>query len=172
MLMSYADRPASVTSVNYTLTLPDTSVLTVSDGQPVQLAAPITGTIAVAAHLSGSADWSPVLTPGTQVVAGAVGSSGTYVTRAIPGGSSVAVKIIYEAIVPSGATVQAYYKGPDISDTWIEITSPTTRNVDDGFVEFTHATTGVNEVSVQIKLVLSGTAAARPVVRDLRTFVM
>ena len=172
LLLSYADRPDGVTDIDYTLTLPDASVITVGDGQPVQLAAAITGNVAVAATLRGNANYSPTLYPGSQLVAGVVASTGTYVSRAIPGGSSVAVKVIYEAVVPSGATVVAHYKGPDIGDTWTLITQTDTRVVDDGFTEFTHAVTGVNEASVQIRLTLSGTTSARPRVRDLRAFVI
>lgn len=172
ILMAYADRPASVTNAEYVLTFPDASTLTVADGQPVQLPAPITGDIQVAAKLSGDANFSPVLYPDTQLVAGQVETTADYVTRAVPGGSSVTVKAIYEAVVPSGATVTAYYKGIDAGDTWAALPAPTTRSVDDGFVEFYHTQTGVNESAIQIKLVLSGTTAARPRVRDLRVIVM
>lgn len=172
LLMSYAERPDGATDVQYTLTLPDATVITVSDGQPVQLAAEVTGNIAVAAKLTGTNKLSPTLHPGSQLVAGQVATTADYVTRAIPGGSSVKVKAIYEAFIPSGATVTAQYKGPDVGDTWIAIPQIETRTVDDGFTEFTHQITGVNELSVQIKLILTGTTAARPRVRDLRTFVM
>ncbi len=122
--------------------------------------------------LRGSARFSPVLHSGTQLVVGEVASTGNYVSRAIPGGSNVKVKVIYEAVVPSGATVTARYKGPDGGDTWIVIPQVATRQVDDGFVEFIHEIIGVNELSVQIEIILTGTTAARPRVRDLRTFVM
>lgn len=174
LLMSYAERPASQTGVKYRLTLPDAgpTVLTVDDGQPVQLAAAITGNVSVAAILAGDASASPVLFPGTQLVSGVVATTGDYVSRAVPGGAGVTVKVIYEAFVPSGADVDVFCKGPDIGDTWTAITSVTTRAVDDGFVEFTHTLTGVTETSVQTKLALSGTTAARPRVRDLRVIVL
>lgn len=171
LLMSYADRPASATNVEYTLTLPDSSTLVVSDGEPVKLAAPITGNVQVSAKLTGTADFAPILQPGTQLVAGVVATSADYVTRAVPGGSNVKLKVIYEAVVPSGATVRAYWKGPDAGDTWSEITSPTTRPVDDGFVEFSFLKTAITEQTIQVKLVLTGTTAARPRVRDLRVIV-
>lgn len=172
LLMSYADRPDGSTDVQYTLTLPDATVITVADGQPVQLAAPLTGAVAVAAILRGTARFSPVLHPGTQLVAGQVAATADYVSRAIPGGADVSVKAIYEAFIPSGATVTVQYKGPDVGDAWIDVAQTATRAVDDGFVEFTHSVTGVNELTVQIKLILTGTTAARPRVRDLRTFVL
>lgn len=172
LLMSYAERPASVTGVQYQLTLPDASVVTVSDGQPVQLPAAITGNVQVSAQFTGDANFSPVLFPGTQLVSGQVAASATYVSRAIPGGTSVSVKVIYEAVVPSGATVTLHYKGIDMGDTWQALPQTATRAVDDGFVEFTHSVSGVNETGVQIRITLAGTAAARPRVRDLRAFVI
>jgi len=172
ILMSYADRPASNTGVEYTLTLPDLSTVTVSDGQPVQLAAAITGDVGVTAHLVGGNSFSPVLWPGSQLVAGAVSLSDDYVTRAVPAGTGSTVKAIYEANIPGGANVEAYYKGIDGGDTWASLPVASTRNVDDGFVEFICSAASVDEDAVQIKLILTGTAAARPRVRDLRVIVV
>lgn len=172
MLMSYAERPSSVTAMRYLLTLPDSSVVAVDDGQPIQLASPITGNVAITAELTGNIEFSPVIFPGTQLVSGIISTVGDYVSRAIPAGSSVSVKVIYEAIAPSGSTITASYKGPDISDTWTAFSAATTRTVDDGFTEFVHTVSGVTEVSVQIKLALTGSAGARPRIRDLRVIVI
>lgn len=172
MLLSYANRPDGQSDVQYFLTLPDGTVLTVTDGQPVQLAAAITGNVGIKARLKGGVSLSPVLHPGTQLVVGKVAATGTYVTRAIPGGSNVTVKVVFEAFVPSGSTITVEYKGPDVGDTWAAITSPTTAPANNGYVEFTYIKTAVNEASVQIRLTLNGTTAARPRVRDLRAFVM
>ena len=172
LLLASSTAPSSATRTEYTLTLPDASVLTVAAGQPVSLPAAITGNVSVSANLTGNADFSPVLQPGSQLASGILASTGSYVSRAVPAGAAVTAKVIYEAIVPSGATVAAYYKGPDISDSWTAMTSIDTRNVDDGFVEFIHTTTGITELTLQIKLVLNGTPAARPRVRDLRVIIM
>lgn len=172
LLLGFADRPSSATGAAFRLTLPDNTVVDVANGQPLQLPAAITGQVAVSAVLTGTAAASPILYPGTQLLAGTVATSANYVTRAVPAGSNVRVKVIYEAQVPSGANVAASYKGPDAGDTWTAIANPATRPVDDGFVEFVHEVTGVNESSVQVQLSLSGTSAARPVVRDLRVIVL
>jgi hypothetical protein len=173
LLMSYAERPSNLTGVQYRLTLPDASVLLVDDGQPIQLAAPITGNVAVAAILTGNAAFSPVLFPGTQLVAGVIGTTGTYVSRAVPGGNPIRVKTILEAVVPSGATLVVEYKGQDVGDTWTALPQTATRNVDDGFVEFIHEQAGVNEINgVQIRVTMTGATAARPRVRDLRVIVI
>jgi hypothetical protein len=172
LLMSYAECPFSSTMVQYELTLPDGSVATTDDGRSVQLPAGITGAVAVAAKLTGTADYSPVLYPGTQLVAGTVGASGTYVTRAIPAGASVRLKTIFEAVVPSGAGVAVHYK-PVGSGTWTTLPQTATRPVDDGFTEFTCEASGVAAASgVAFRLTLTGTSAARPRVRDLRAIVL
>ena len=171
LLMAYADRPASETAVEYKLTLPDSSVVTVSDGQPVQLPAAITGNVAVSAVLHGTANFAPVLQPGTQLVAGVVATTGTYQTRAIPAGTSVKVKVIVEAIIPSGATLDVAYKGVDAGDTFASVAALSNRPVDDGFTEFVFQATPVTETAVQVKLTLGGSTAARPRVRDLRVII-
>lgn len=172
MLMAYSERPASITNVKYTLTLPSGTVLAVDDGQPVQLTAAITGNVTISATLTGSADASPILYPGIQLVYGNMSGVGNYITRAIPAGSSARIKVIYEAIIPSGAGVTVIYKGIDGGDTWAAVTALSNRPVDDGFTEFTHQITGVNETAIQVQLIETGTPSARPRVRDLRVIVL
>ena len=172
VLMSYAERPASATDASYLLTLPDSSVLTVSDGQPVQLPAPITGNVQVSAVLSGTSDMAPVLFPGTQLASGVVKLSANYISRAVPAGAGVTIKVIFEALIPSGAAIAVSYKGIDVADAWAPVAVASTRNMDDGFVEFTHTIAGVTETAIQAQLVLTGTPASRPRARDLRIIVL
>lgn len=172
LLMGFTDRPNGRTGASFVLGLPGGSTLAVEDGQPVQLGAAVTGNIAVSVLLTGTANESPVLYRGTQIVAGTVAVTGSYVSRAVPAGPSSRVKVIYEAQVPSGASVASAYKGPDLGDAFVTMPVTATRQVDDGFVEYIHEVTGVNETSVQIRLLLAGNTAARPRVRDLRVMVL
>lgn len=172
MLMSYAEKPTSATFVNYTLTLPDASTVTVSDGQSVRLAAAITGNVSVSASLNGNAFASPVLTPGTQLAYGTVATSADYITRAIPAGTAARVKVIFEAIIPSGASVAVSVKGIDIGDTYVAVAFLSSTPVGDGFMELTHELTSITEASVQVKLALAGSTSARPRVRNLRVIVL
>lgn len=125
----------------------------------------------MSAVLHGTANFAPVLQPGTQLVAGVVATTGTYQTRAIPAGTSVKVKVIVEAIIPSGATLDVAYKGVDVGDTFSAISLLSNRPVDDGFTEFVFQATPVTETAVQVKLTLGGSTAARPRVRDLRVII-
>lgn len=168
LLLTADEVPSSDTSVQYELVLPDSTVLSVADGQPVRLAAAITGNVQIRAKLKGSVMFSPVLFPGTQLVAGRIATSGDYVSRAIKGGTAVRVKVVFDAIIPSGASVAASYKGVDAGDTWTTVPFLSSSPLDDGWQEMIHEVAGVNESMIQVKLALTGTTAARPRVRNLR----
>lgn len=168
MVMSYAEMPSSAVNVEYRLTLPGGDVVSVSDGQPVRLAAPVTGNVAVSVVLTGNSNFFPILYPDIQLVVGTVQTASNYVSRAIAGGSNVRVKVVFDANIPSGAAVAVKYKGGDVGDTWTTLPYVSATPGDNGFFEITHEATGVNEQLVQIKLELTGTSAARPRVRNLR----
>lgn len=168
ILLAQEELPTSATHVNYILGLPDGTNITVANGQQVRLGQAITGNISVSAKLNGNANASPILFPGTQLVVGRVGTSGTYVSRAIAGGSNVRVKVIFDAEIPGGAAVNVSYKGADVGDTWTTVPFVGSTPVDNGFYEITHQITGVTENMVQIKLELTGTTSARPRVKNLR----
>lgn len=168
MVLANDDLPSSVTRIEFTLGLPGGQTITVSNGQPVRLDSPVTGNVSVSAKLYGAASGSPILFPGTQLVIGTVGTTGTYVSRAIPAGSNVRLKAIFDALIPAGAAVNVSYKGTDPGDNWVTMPFVGSTPVDDGFYEITHEITGVTETSVQLRLQLTGTTAARPRVRNLR----
>ena len=168
MLSAVQESPGTGARISYDLTLPDASVINVSSGQPVRLAAPITGNVTVTAKLVGTDSAAPVLLPGAQLVVGKVATSATYVSRAIPGGASVRVKAVFDANIPGGAAVVVHYKGGDVGDSWVSVPYVSSTVGDDNFMEMTHEITGVNETQVQIRLTLTGTAGARPRVKNLR----
>ena len=172
MLLAYAERPSSTTNAEYVLTLPDATEIVVSDGQPVQLSAPISGNVQISARLVGTAAMAPVLYPGTQLVYGSLQTVADYVSRAIPAGSNVTIKVIFEAVLPSGANVQVDYIGQDTADTWQVMALTATHPTDDGFTELTYEASNVTETTVRTRLLLSGTPAARPRIRGLRVIVL
>lgn len=101
MLMALADQPTAAARIEYQLALPDESRLSVAEGQPVRLAEPLTGNVTVAAKISGTAQFSPVLYPGVQLVSGATRISADYVSRAILGGKSSRVRVISDSRLAS-----------------------------------------------------------------------
>lgn len=172
MLSAVQETPSSDTRVSYDLVLDDgvnpATTYNVSSGQPVRLTAAFTGNVTVTAKLVGSATAAPVLLPGAQLVVGAVATSATYVSRAIAGGTSVKVKAIFDANIPAGAAVTVHYKGGDVGDSWVSVPYVSSTAGDNGFMEMVHEITGVNEALIQLRLTMTGTAAARPRVKNLR----
>lgn len=172
ILSALQETPSSDTSISYDLRLPDGSTVNVSAGQPVRLAAAVTGNISVTAKMVGSASAAPVLIPGTQLIVGNVATSGNYVSRSIPAGSNVRVKVVFEANIPAGSSVGVQYKGVDAGDVWATVPYVSSVQTGDGFMEMTHELTGVTETMVQIQLNLAGTTAARPRVKNIRLMVI
>lgn len=168
MLLAVEENPSSQTRIAYELSLPGGDVITVSSGQPVRLAAPVTGNVTVSARMFGAPTASPILHPGAQLVVGQVQTSATYVSRAIPGGSDVRVKVVFDGNIPGGSSVALHYKGGDVGDTWASIPYVSATPGDDGFMEVVHEVTGVDENFVQIRMTLTGTTAARPRIKNLR----
>jgi len=128
--------------------------------------------VAVSPTLHGSTNFSPVLTPGTQLAYGTVATTADYITRAIPAGTAARVKVIFEAIIPSGASVAVSVKGIDGGDTWVAAAYQSSSQLGDGWMEVTHELASITETSVHVKLALAGNTNARPRVRNLRVIVL
>lgn len=171
MLLSESQLPTSGCRVEVTATLPGGDKVLLNSQQPVHLATPKTGTMTVSAKLTGEMSASPVLAPGAQIVHGSVDASGEYVTRAIPAGANSKITLIYDALIPSGATVTAHHKGVDSGDSWSEFGASTTKPIGNDWYEHTHIANGVSEDAVKVKLALAGNTAARPMVANLRVIV-
>ncbi|POZ60173.1 hypothetical protein [Chromobacterium alticapitis] len=172
MLLSLSDSPAASARVEYSLGLPDGSVVQVADSQPVRLPAPLSGQIGVTARLLGTEQASPVLFPGTQLVSGQLAQTADYVSRAVPAGNNARVRVVFEALIPAGASVAVAAAGIDPSDVFQPVAYLGSKPQGDGWMEMTHELASISEAMVRVKLTLSGNSAARPRVRKLRVIVL
>lgn len=167
MLLACSETPSAATHVEYELGLPSGAVMTVAEGQTVQLSEAVaSGTLSVTAKLSGDTAGSPVLWPGTQVLMGMVQTSGSYYTRSIPATGAAKAVLIYDGYVPSGASVT-----PEIqvdSGEWMAMTSAGTTQEGDGYVEFKFTTALSGADLVKVRLTLTGSNTSRPLVYDIR----
>ena len=166
LLLSLSETPNADTRVEYDMALPGGETLTVADGQPLRLAAPATGQISVKARLAGTSTASPVLWPGTQLISGAVGLTADYATRSIPARGATKAVLVYDAVIPSGATVTPQLRKD--SGEWEPLTADGTTNQGDGLVEYRFKATLSNVNEVKVKLTLTGTSTARPRVSNIR----
>lgn len=166
LLMGLSDIPTAQCRLEYDITLPDGSRQTVAEGQALTLAAPQSGTVAVRATLHGDASASPVLWPGCQLLAGRVGTSGTYCTRAVTARAATSASLIYDAVIPSGASVtpEIQIDGGD----WAALDNAGSTRGDDGAVEFRWRKSLSGAQLVRVRLTLRGRSQARPIVRNVR----
>lgn len=163
--------PAPGAGVYYQLQLPGGDTRNVSDGQRIALATPITGVVAVKARIQSTSDLSGVLHRGTSLVVGSIQASGTYITRAISAVAGDKLTVIYDAVVPAGAGVVAEYQLDGVG-AWHACAAPTGRPADLGATELTSVNSAIGaESHLRVRLSLSGSAGARPKVRNLRALV-
>lgn len=172
LTMTTIESPTSLATGELELTLPDGSVVKAGDKQRIRFPVKTTGTVAVKARLRADLYSSAALYPGTQIIQGEEKSSGTYISNAVDADAAgCTVKVIYEAIVPSGSTVGVEIAGLDVGDPWLSMTPigiPKLINGDLGLYEFQFERTAVEEAKVHARITLNGSPTARPRVRNLR----
>lgn len=166
ILMALAETPSSTSRVEYELTLPDGSTMTVAEGQSVRLSSQMTGQISVKAKLSGDSEASPVLWPGSQILAGSLQAEGTYYSRSITARNASRAIAIFSADIPSGASVSCEIQID--SGEWQPMSQTKATPQGDGYVEYTFSQNLDQAELAKLRLTLKGSLLARPMVYDLR----
>lgn len=165
------DQPTAQTEVAVRFTLPSGEQFNLRPGAGVPLPTLTTGTVQVDALLTGNETESPVLFPGSQAGLGAIQQAGTYVSRAIPVGTSKTVKVTFAAITPGNSTVTPALEG-SAGGTFTNLSSPSAINLGDGWVEYTYTSASLTQTNTRVRLSLAGNTAGRPRVRGLRVVVL
>lgn len=161
---------------------PAEAVYTVTEGQPLTLPATFTGDIAWKVLLTGTATASPWVFRSLQLAAGTSQTTGSYVTRAIPCNSDGSdIYVICTSLLPSPATVTFYVQtgvDGDGDPTWSSAMSlqagQTTlvSTVGGSWYEKVYKYAGLSGVTqTRVKAVMTGTAQARPQLRNLQVYV-
>lgn len=173
IVLPMIDNPATGADSEVMLTMPDGTVVSSSDGQTVRLSSPVTGNIGVKAKLRATQKASAVLRPGSQIVTGKIHNSAEYITRAIDADAAGCnVRVIFDALLPSGAGVNIFLSGVDAGDTWVPVTQDgVAKPLGDKIYEYQYYAKGIKKSRVRVKLVLNGSPAARPYVFNLRVSV-
>lgn len=173
LVLAMSDNPSTGADSELLLTMPDSSVISASDQQGVNLATNVSGQISLKARLRATQKASGMLYPGTQIVVGKLATSADYVSRAIDADAAGCnVRVIFDGVIPSGAGVSVYICGVDAGDNWQEVAlTGVPRPLGDGLYEYQHFQGNVQEAKLRVKLSLTGTPAARPFVYNLRVSV-
>jgi len=176
LALTLLESPSSNATGDLELTLPDGSIVKSGDNQRIPFAAPTSGVVNVRARLRADQNWSAALYPGTQIIQGIVQNTGTYVTNAVNADAAgCTVKVLIDAIIPSGSTVGVEVSGVDGGDAFSSMAAlgtPILLNNQDGLYEYAFQKTAVMEARVKVRLTLNGTLNARPRVRNLRVIVL
>lgn len=166
LLYAAYETPSAACDVAFSLTFDDGSVHTVAAGQPFMLSASYTGPVNVKARLMGDENFSAALVPGAQLLAGRLMESADYYSRSITAAGAVKATLIYDALIPPGATVT-----PQIqldSGEWRDIPQTGATKGDNGMVEYTRSLAIENVSLLKARFTLTGSTSARPLVRNIR----
>jgi hypothetical protein len=164
------DIPATSSRVTFKYTRSNGEEFLLAPDQSIKLEAAVSDTMQVQAILSGSSTESPTLHPGVLSLPATLDTAGTYVGREFDvanGGSTI--RIIFEAQLAGGAGVVPQYDNGGFQSMALASATP----IGDGFVEYVFEDTGIVALSAtRVKLNLTGSAAGRPKVRNIRAVMV
>ncbi|WP_298034784.1 DUF4815 domain-containing protein [uncultured Desulfovibrio sp.] len=166
LLLAVDEAPSADSRVEYEIALPDGNSLLMAQGQAARLPVPVSGEVAVAANLQGSDKAAPLLWPGAQLLTGTIAQSAEYYSRSIPAVGATKAALIYDAEIPSGASVTPHIRLD--AGEWATLTATGNTRQGDGQVEYRFQTPLADVNEIKIRLTLTGTSAARPIVRNIR----
>ena len=184
-IMAAVERPLTGTDCTFQVkTYPTTSttnVYTIREGQPLLLPSQYTGKVDVTAILKGAADRSPRLHKDIQIIAGTGRTSGTYISRTIPcnatSASSSKMTVNLTARLPQGSGLEVRAQvGTDASSqpiwstTFVQASTPVT--LDNNWTDRIYTLSGFSLSETRIKITITGTAQARPEIKNLQASVV
>jgi len=162
--------PTDNTQLRYVVTRSNSEVFNLAPGQLLRFDVAISDTLQIQAVLTGTSTQSPVLSPGTLVVVGALDTAGFYQSREFQlsaGGSTM--RVVYEANITGSATVVPQYFNNGFQSLTLTKTTP----VGDGWNEYVFSATGITGLTAsKVKLNLTGTPGHRPRVRNIRAVMV
>ena len=164
------DLPENTSSIVFRYTRGNGEQFELSNGMALQFETSISDTLQIQAVLAGTSKVSPVLFPGVQSVTGTLDPAAFYQGREFQVGSSgTTLKVIFEASIPGTAAVTPEYDNNGFQSLTLGSTTP----IGDGFNEYVYTDTGiVGMTATKVKLSLTGSAASRPKVRNIRAVMV
>lgn len=166
------ERITNATDVEFIFERPDGSQIRGADNARIQLAEDLNVALTMKALLRGTSTESPYLFAGTQAVLGNLGETGTYISRAVPCAAGAKVSCTFEALLPGASSVLVEFETS--SGSWQTVSLTSSSAVGDGWVEqiYTVANFAAGGTTTRVRLTLTGAAAARPQLRQLRLVVI
>jgi len=172
LVMAQEELPEPETTINYTVTLPDASTVTLDKDKPLNLQGYKTGNFQVQANLKGTTKRSPVLFPNTRLEMGTIALTGSSTSLRFYVPDTFTYRVKLEAKIVGNATFAVAVES-GTANTFLNMTQIAVNPLSDGFVELTFERTSCTEVdslnlsSLRITPTLP-TAADRVYIRNLR----
>lgn len=164
------DIPATSSRVTFKYTRSTGEEFLLAPDQSIRLEAAVSDTMQIQAILEGTSTESPTLHPGVLSIPATLDTAGTYVGREFDvanGGSTI--RIIFEAQLAGGAGVVPQYDNGGFQSMALASATP----VGDGWVEYIFEDTGIVAMTAtRVKLNLTGSAAGRPKIRNIRAVMV
>ncbi|CDN54762.1 TmpG [Neorhizobium galegae bv. officinalis bv. officinalis str. HAMBI 1141] len=134
--------------------------------QVLQLTEFITETVELRAILTGTEKLSPILFAPVQLVAGKIGTTLTYITRAFTLGAAVRLTSYFKAFLPGGASVAMHYRKD--GGAWTSLPFVNAEALAFPlWTERKHEVAGQTGTLVQLRITGTGGPAARLIIGDL-----
>jgi hypothetical protein len=169
MFLAEIDHSSADTDVTFILSKDGSEVIRMQPYQAISFAAPLEGVHAVSAELSGSSLFSPILGPDPQLLTGVLQTTGDYVSRSFKCGTDKRVMVTIDAISPGTSSI-------DVSvltgaDAWTLAELDDYEELGDGWRRrFYYVPCELTETKIKIEL--TGDAASRPMVMNIRGVVL
>lgn len=168
VVIGVTERASADTGVSFSITVPGISTpYSVEFGQVISLPSAVTGSITWSINYRGTDTLTPRVLRDFQLVAAKRRDTGTYITRAIPGGTNNRVVVVYEALTPGSSTVTAEVSTNGTSG-WTSVPLSSGAAMGDGWVDTRRELTSFTATTVFVRLSLAGAPGSRPKVRNLR----
>jgi hypothetical protein len=166
------ETPTLAARAQYVFTQSDGTEILCDPNGRVELSDRITKGLSLSMRLFGNTTESPFVFAGSQVVLCEMADSATYVSRAFTCAANARVSVTFEAWVPSAASVVVEVQKSD--NSWQTVSQTSSSAIGDGWYEVNHTISSFTAGGTQtrVRLTLNGTAAARPIVRQLRAVVI
>jgi hypothetical protein len=163
------ENPTEDDSVVFELIRASGQIIPVAPGQRYQFAEFVNETVSLRAILSGTAKTSPTLFPGTQLNAGRIRTSGTYVTKVFTMGTAIKVNAVFAQLIPAGASVTV--ECDNGGGSWNAMTLDVTDTLTGGWTEPRYIKTPFTAASGgRIRITLAGGPDKRPAIARLRAY--
>lgn len=167
MLRSAFDLPTEEASIRFELVRAGGEVVQVIPRRNIEFTEFITEQVQLRAVLSGSSKISPILYPGTLMVAGTLQTSGTYVSRVFDMGDALRVSNNLKTFLPSGSSLTVEIDKAD--GVWTTLSLHAQDVINLGWQEREYRVAPWDAPNGgRIRLTLTGTPAARPLLADMR----